>query len=416
MPSIGDRLAHAWNAFMNKDPTIWNQNVGESSYIPPGRVKVNYGNDRTIVTSIYNRIAVDCAAIDIRHIRVDENGRYKEELKTSLNRCFSIEANADQTGRNLVQAIVTMMIEEGYAAVVPTDTSFDPLQSDSYTIDKLRVGKIIEWFPDRVKMEVYNELMSRNQIVMMMKKDVAIIENPFYNIMNAPNGILKRLTRKLAILDTLDDNALSGKLDLIVQLPYTLKSDLRKNQADARRKELESQMNSKLGIGYIDGTEKIIQLNRPLENNLMVQVEYLTRMLCSQLGSEEIWQGKANEQQMLNYYTHTIEPIMVAITEECTRKFLSKTAITQGQAVKFYRDPFKLVTIENLVDLGDKFTRNEILTSNEVRSIIGMKPSKEKNADELRNKSLYPEEMPPGYNSEEDSNVEFNSEENIQEY
>lgn len=402
MPTFGERLAHAWNAFMNKDPTIY-QNEGYSSYSRPDRVRLNYGNDRTIITSIYNRIAVDCAAVDVRHVRVDENGRYKDELRnSSLNYCLSVEANRDQTGRNLIQNLVMTMFDKGCAAVIPVKTSFNPNVSDSYEIKELRVGTIEEWYPDKIKVLVYDEDRCMDRSIIVKKDNAAIIENPFYSLMNAPNGILRRLIRKLAILDTLDENTVSGKLDLIMQLPYALKSDLRKEQASKRRKELEDQMNSKLGIGYIDGTEKIIQLNKPLENNLMSQVEYLTRMLYSQLGDEEIWKGKASEQVMLNYYTHTIEPIMVAISEEMHRKFLSKTAITEGQAIMFFRDPFKLVTINNIADIGDKFTRNEILTSNEVRSLIGMKPSKEPNADELRNKSLYPEDMPENYGKQKE--------------
>lgn len=399
MPTLGERLAHAWNAFIDTDNNL-NQNESNYSYSRPDRVRLNYGNDRTIITSIYNRIAVDCSSVDIRHVKVDENGRYLEEVKPSkLNYCLMIEANKDQTGRNLIQDLVMTMFDKGCAAVVPTVTDFNPDISDSYIIREMRVGTIESWGSEKVRIKVYNEKKCMDQIITMKKDHVAIIENPFFSVMNAPNGILRRLVRKLAILDTLDDKTLSGKLDIIMQLPYTLKKELRKKQADERRKELEEQMNSKLGVGYIDATEHIIQLNRPLENNLMSQVEYLTRMLYSQLGDEDIFKGKASEQVMLNYYTHTIEPIMTAITEEFNRKFLSKTAITQGQAIKFFRDPFRLVTINNIADIGDKFTRNEILTSNEVRSLIGMKPSTEPNADVLRNKSLYPEEMPPGYNT-----------------
>lgn len=396
MPTFGERLAHAWNAFMNKDPTF-SQNEGYTSFTRPDRVRLNYGNDRTIITSIYNRIAVDCAAVDVRHVRVDENDRYVDEIKDSLNYCLSTEANRDQTGRNLIQQLVMTMFDKGCAAVVPVRTSFNPNLSDAYEIKELRVGTIQQWYPNKINVLVYDEDRCIDRNIIVKKDNAAIIENPFYALMNAPNGILRRLIRKLSILDTLDDKTLSGKLDIIMQLPYTLKSDARKLEAKQRREELEKQMNEKLGVGYIDGTEKIIQLNRPLENNLMSQVEYLTRMLYSQLGDEEIWKGKATEPVMLNYYTHIIEPIMVAISEEMKRKFLSKKAITEGQSIMFFRDPFKLVTINNIADIGDKFTRNEILTSNEVRSIIGMKPSKEPNADELRNKSLYPEEMPENY-------------------
>ncbi len=390
MPSIGERLAHAWNAFMNKDPTDF-QNAGTSYYYRPDRIRMNTSNDRTIVSSIYNKIAVDCAAVDIRHVRVDENGRYLNEMKSRLNRCLTVEANADQTGRNLMQEIVMTMFDEGCVAVVPTDTTFNPNVSDGFEIEKLRCARIIEWYPQLIKVEVYDERSAIKKQILVRKENCAIIENPFYSIMNEPNGILKRLIRKLAILDTLDEKTCSGKLDLIIQLPYTLKTDLRKQQAEQRRKELEDQMNSKLGIGYTDATEHIVQLNRPLENNLMSQVEYLTRMLYGQLGDEEIWLRKANEQTMLNYYTHTVEPILTAVTEEYKRKFLSQTAITQGQSIMFFRDSFKLVPLNSIADIGDKFTRNEIMTSNEVRAVLGMKPSKEPNADELRNKSLYRE-------------------------
>lgn len=411
MPTLGERLSHAWNAFMNRDPTF-SQNEGYSSTTRPDRIRLNYGNDRTIITSIFNRIAVDCAAVDIRHVRVDENGRYLDEIRDSkLNYCLSVEANRDQTGRNLIQQTVMTMFDKGCVAVVPVKTSFNPNITDSYEIKELRAGTIEEWYPQKIKVSIYDEDTGIYKSIIVKKDNAAIIENPFYSLMNAPNGILRRLVRKLSVLDSLDDKTLSGKLDILMRLPYTLKSDARKIQAENRRKELEDQMNSKLGIGYIDSTEQIVQLNRPLENNLMSQVEYLTRMLYSQLGDEEIFKQKANEQVMLNYYTHTIEPIMVAITEEMHRKFLSKTAITQGQAIAFFRDPFKLVTINNIADIGDKFTRNEILTSNEVRAIMGMKPSKEPNADELRNKSLYPEDLPEDYGNmyninQEDYNID----------
>ena len=391
MPTFNERLAHAWNIFTGKEPI--NQNEGYVSYTKPDRVKVNYVNDRTIITSIYNRIAVDCASVDIRHVDVDDNGRYvKEREKSSLNYCFSIEANKDQTGRNLIQDLVMTMFNVGCVAVVPTRTSFNPNETDAYQIEELRVGIIKQWYPEKILVTVYDEDRCIDKDIYVAKRNAAIIENPFYSIMNSPNGILRRLVRKLSVLDQLDDKSLSGKLDLLIRLPYTLKSDARKEEAKKRRQDLEEQMSSKLGIGYIDGTEQIVQLNRPLENNIMPQIEYLTRMLYGQLGNEDIWNGKASEQVMMNYYTHTVEPIMVAITEEFKRKFLSKTAITKKQSIMFFRDPFKLVTINNIADIGDKFTRNEILTSNEVRALIGMKPSSEPNADELRNKSLYPEE------------------------
>lgn len=408
MPTFNERLAHAWNIFTGKEPI--SQNEGYVSYTKPDRVKVNYVNDRTIITSIYNRIAVDCASVDIRHVDVDENGRYVKEKDTSLNYCFSIEANKDQTGRNLIQDLVMTMFNVGCVAVVPTRTSFDPNETDAYKIEELRVGIIKQWYPEKILVTVYDEDRCIDKDIYVAKRNAAIIENPFYSIMNSPNGILRRLVRKLSVLDQLDDKSLSGKLDLLIRLPYTLKSDARKEEAKKRRQDLEEQMSSKLGIGYIDGTEQIVQLNRPLENNIMPQIEYLTRMLYGQLGNEDIWNGKASEQVMMNYYTHTVEPIMVAITEEFNRKFLSKTAITQKQRIMFFRDPFKLVTINNIADIGDKFTRNEILTSNEVRALIGMKPSSEPNADELRNKSLYPEDLPPDYGASQNKDKIKNKE------
>lgn len=393
MSTLGERLAHAWNAFMDKEPTYSYTGEAYSSSSRPDRVRMKYGNDRTIVTSIYNRIAVDASAVDIRHVRVNTNGTYMDDINDELNYCLSVEANSDQTGRALIKDTILTMFDEGCAAVVPVDTDINPKLGDRFIIKTLRCGIIREWYPEKIKVELYNEKIGRRQDVIVRKCDVAIIENPFYLVMNSPNGISKRLIRKLALLDVLDEKSCSGKLDVLVKLPYTLKNPLRKQEAEERRAELEAQMNSKAGIGYIDATEQIVQLNRPIENNLMAQIEFLTRMLYSQLNiNEDLLNGKATEQVNLNYNNSTLNPILTAIKEEFIRKFLSKTAITQGQSIEYFKKPFNLVPLSNIADFGDKFTRNEILTSNEMRAIIGMKPSNDPNANELRNKSLYPEE------------------------
>ena len=399
-----DRLQHGWNAFMNKDPTVVYRDVGASYSQRPDRVRLTKGNERTIVTSIINRIGLDVAGLNITHCKVDENGRFLSDMKSSLNDCLKLEANLDQTGRAFIQDIAMSMLDEGVVAVVPVETDINPEVSGSYDILSMRTGKIIEWYPQHVKVRVYDERTGNKEDVLLHKRNVAIIENPLYAVLNETNSTLQRLMRKLSLLDIVDEQSSAGKLDLIIQLPYTIKSETRKAQADARKKDIETQLkDSKYGIAYVDATEKITQLNRPLENNLMKQIEYLTNMLFSQLGiTQSILDGTADEQTLLNYHTRTIEPIVAAIVDELKRKFLTKTARTQKQTITFFRDPFKLVPINNIADIADKFTRNEILTSNEIRQIIGFKPSDDPKADELRNSNLnHPEEgtgegTPPG--------------------
>ena len=389
--SFLSRLKHAWNAFFNnKDPTPKYQDIGASYYYRPDRQRFTGGNERTIVTSVYNRIALDAAAVEIKHVRLDENGRYLETIDSGINRCLNEEANIDQTGRAFIQDVVMSMLDEGCVAIVPVDTTFNPNITNSYDVQSMRVGKILQWYPNHIQVRVYNEKTGNKEDIIVPKNIVGIIENPLYAVINEPNSTMQRLIRKLSLLDAVDEQSGSGKLDLIIQLPYTLKSPSRKDEAEKRRIELESQLaDSKLGIGYIDGTEKIVQLNRSLENNLMNQVEYLTSMLYSQLGlTEEILKGTANEQTMLNYYNRTIEPIASAICDELKRKFLTKTARSENQSIVMFRDPFKLVPINNIAEIADKFTRNEILTSNEIRQIIGMKPSDDPNADRLINSNI----------------------------
>ena len=390
MPPFKDRLQHAWNAFVNnRDPTYSYQNLGVSYGYNPNRPRLSHGNERSIITSVYNRIALDVADIQIRHVRLDENDRFISYVNSHLDDCLSFEANIDQTGRSLIQDAVMSMLDEGCVAIVPIDTSLDPKNTGSYDILSLRTGKITEWYPEHVEVELYNEKTGQRQRVKLPKKMVAIIENPFYAVMNEPNSTLKRLIRKLNMLDTIDEQCASGKLDLIIQLPYVVKSEGRRKQADDRRKDIEDQLKGPYGIAYIDGTEKITQLNRPVENNLMKQIEYLTNMLYSQLGiTQAIMENTANEEEMLNYYNRTIAPILSAIVDEMQRKFLTKTARTQKQAIKFFRDPFKLVPVSQLAEISDKFTRNEIATSNEMRQVIGWKPSDDPKADELRNSNL----------------------------
>lgn len=388
--SFGSRLKHAWNAFFNKDPTVmWNNYSYGSSY-RPDRMRFSRGNERSIITSIFNRIAMDIAAIDIRHVRLDENYRFTDYIDSGLDYCFNYEANIDQTGRAFIQDVVQSLFDEGCIAVVPVDTSFNPIQTGSYDILSMRVGQITEWYPQHVRVKLYNEKTGRKEEVTLPKKMVAIIENPLYSVMNEPNSVLQRLIRKLNLLDAIDEQSGAGKLDLIVQLPYSIKTEGRRMQAEDRRKIIEQQLtDTKYGIAYIDATEHITQLNRPIENNLMTQIEYLTSMLYSQLGiTQEIMNGSADEKVMLNYYNRTVEPVLSAITDEMERKFLTKTARSQGQAIKFFRDPFKLVPVSDISEIADKFTRNEIMTSNEIRQIIGMKPSDDPEADELRNKNL----------------------------
>ena len=392
MPSFIERIKNGWNAFTNnKDPsTFAYQDLGYSSYYRPDRPRLLNGNERSIINSIFNRLAVDASSIEVLHARLDENHTFMEEIDSKLNRVLNISANIDQTGRALVQDIAMSMFDEGCVAVVPTDTDINPNYDNSYDILELRVGKIVEWRPNHVKVNLYNERTGIKEDVMLNKSAVAIIENPFYSVMNEPNSILKRLSRKLSLLDVIDEQNSSKKLDLIIQLPYVVKTEARRKQAEIRRKDIEKQLaEGKYGIAYTDATEHITQLNRSLENNMMGQIEYLTNMLFSQLGlTPEIMNGTASEEVMMNYYNRTIEPILTAITEEMTRKFLTKTARTQGQAIIFIRDPFKLVPISNMADLGDKFIRNEILTANEVRGKIGFKPSNEPKADQLGNPNM----------------------------
>ena len=384
------RLKHGWNAFLSRDPTSHLNDVGPGYYYRPDRPRFTRGNEKTIVTSVYNRIALDVASIKIEHVRLDEDSRYIETITSGLNDCLTLDANIDQTGRALIQDVVMSMFDEGVVAIVPTDTTFDPKITNSYDIHSMRTGKIIEWFPKHVKVEVYNENSGKKEQIIVPKNTVAIIENPLYAIINEPNSTMQRLIRKLGLLDTIDEQSGSGKLDLIIQLPYTIKTDLRRQQAENRRKDIEMQLTgSKYGIAYVDSTEKITQLNRPVENNLMKQIEYLTSMLYSQLGiTQSILDGSADEQTMLNYITRTIEPIVSAIVDEMKRKFLTKTARSQRQSIAFFRDPFKLVPVSQIAEIADKFTRNEITSSNEIRQVIGMKPSSDPKADQLVNSNI----------------------------
>ena len=385
-----DRLIHAWNAFRGRDHPGGHFEYGEGSFNKPDRNRIRISTERSIVNAVYNRIAIDAACCQIFHARIDENGRYKETIPSKLNSALTLSANIDQTGRALIQDAVMSMCDEGCVAIVPTVTNIDPTVSDSYEIESLRVGKIVQWFPNHVRVNMYNEENGRREEVTLPKKMVAIVENPFYAIMNEPNSVMKRLVHKMNLLDAVDDRSNSGKLDMIIQLPYVVKSQLRKEQAEKRRMEIEQQLTgSKYGIAYTDGTERITQLNRPIENNLQAQIEYLTTQLYSHLGiTPEILNGTADEKTMLNYYSRTIEPILSAITDEMRRKFLTKTARTQGQSVLFIRDPFKLVPISSIADVADKFTRNAILSSNELRALVGFKPVDDAQADELRNKNL----------------------------
>jgi hypothetical protein len=388
--ALADRLQHAWNAFLNRDPTPDYRDGGMASYNRPDRMRFSRGNERSIVTSVYNRIALDTASIDIFHARLDEDGRYTEQIKSGLNECLTLSANIDQTGKAFLQDVVMSMMDEGAVAIVPVDTSIDPSVSGSFDIHSLRTARIVEWYPAFVKVELYNDKTGLKEQITLPKNSVAIIENPLYAVINEPNSTMQRLIRKLNILDVIDEQSGSGKLDLIIQLPYVIKSEARRQQAETRRKDIEMQLaGSKYGVAYTDGTEKITQLNRPVENNLMKQIEYLTNMLYSQLGiTQSILDGSANEKTMLNYYNRTIEPIITAIVDEMKRKFLTKTARTQGQSIVFFRNPFKLVPVTEIAEISDKLTRNEIASSNEIRQIIGWKPSDDPAADELRNKNL----------------------------
>lgn len=404
-----DRLSHAWNAFFGKGPpyNLENQfrqpvfvDLGMSSTYRPDRVYFTRGQEKSLINTVYTRISVDVSSIDIRHVRLDDNGRFKEEIESDLNNCLKIESNKDQTARSFIQDVVMSMFDEGCVAVVPVDTDIDPAVSDSYKILTMRTGKIVQWYPDDVQVEVYNDIIGQKQLITVPKKETAIIENPFYSIMNEPNSIAQRLVRKFNLLDVVDAQSGSGKLNLIVQLPYVIKTDARRNQAEKRRDDIENQLaKSQYGIAYTDGTEKITQLNRPAENNLFNQVQYLTSMLFSQLGvTESILNGTADEKTMLNYYNRTVVPILNAISEEFRRKFLTKTARSQKQTIMYFNDPFKLVQISNIAEIADKFTRNEIMTSNEIRQIVGLRPSDDPKADELRNKNLNAPESEAGAN------------------
>ena len=387
--ALGNRLKHAFNAFMNRDPTYY-RNIGSGYSIRPDRPRLSRGNERSIVTSIFNRIAIDVSNIDIKHCRLDNNGRFIEEIDSGLNNCLSLEANIDQTGRAFIQDIVMSMLDEGCVAIVPVDTTLNPKITNSYDILSMRTGKIIEWYPAHVKVRVYNDKTGEKEDIILPKKQVGIIENPLYAVVNEPNSNMQRLIRKLSLLDVTDEQTASGKLDLIIQLPYAVKSDLRKRQADDRVKAIEDQLaTNKYGIAYIDGTEKVTQLNRSVENNLLKQIEYLTGMAFSQIGiTQSILDGTADEKTMLNYYNRTIDPIISVIVDEMKRKFLTKTARSQQQSILYFRDPFKLVPVNDIAEIADKFTRNEIMTSNEIRQIVGMKPSDDPKADELRNSNI----------------------------
>lgn len=393
---ITDRFQHAWNAFLNRDPTPNFHDLGTSSYWRPDRTKLTVGNERSIISSIYNRIAIDVAAVSINHVRLDQNGRFIETIDSGLNSVLNISANMDQTGRAFIQDVVLSLFDEGCVAIVPVDTTLDPNITGGYDINSVRTGRIVEWYPEHVKVNIYNEKTGDREDITLPKKMVAIIENPLYAVMNEPNSTLKRLVNKLNLLDAIDQQSGSSKLDLIIQLPYVIKTQARREQAEERRKQIEDQLaGSKYGIAYTDGTERITQLNRPAENNLMNQITYLTSMLYSQLGlTESIFDGTADEKTMLNYYNRTIEPVLAAITDEMKRKFLTKTARSQNQSLIFIRDPFRLVPVNELAEIADKFTRNEILSSNDIRAIVGYKPSKDPKSDQLINKNISNRNIP----------------------
>lgn len=387
--SFGSRLKHAWNALTGNIQMNY-RDLGMSYPYRADRPRMSRGNERSIVTSVYNRIALDVAALNVQHVRLDENGRFLSVIDDGLNNCLTLEANVDQTARSFIQDVVISMFDEGSVAIVPVDTTTDPNVSGSYDIQSLRVGQILDWYPQYIRTRVYNEQTGRKEDIVVPKSAVAIIENPLYAVINEPNSTMQRLIRKLNLLDVIDEQSGSGKLDLIIQLPYVIKTEARRQQAENRRKDIESQLSgSKYGIAYIDGTEHITQLNRSVNNNLMSQIEYLTSMLYSQLGiTQSILDGTADEKTMLNYNNRTIEPIISAIVDEMKRKFLTKTARSQRQSISFFRDPFKLVPVNEIAEIADKFTRNEIMTSNEIRQVVGMKPSDDPRADELRNKNL----------------------------
>ena len=384
------RVKNAWNVFMNKDPSRRYADYGPGYAQRPDRPRFTRGNERSIVTSVYNRIALDVAAVAIRHVRLDENGRYLEDMNSDLNNCLSLEANVDQTARAFIQDVVISMLDEGCVAIVPIETDVDPDDNGSFKIFSMRTGQILQWMPQHIRVRVYNDRTGMKEDIVVSKESVAIIENPLYSVINEPNSTMQRLIHKLNLLDAVDEQSSSGKLDLIIQLPYVIKTEARRQQAENRRRDIENQLSgSKYGIAYTDGTERITQLNRSVENNLMKQIEYLTNTLYSQLGmTTTVFDGTADEQTMLNYNNRTVEVFLSAITVEMKRKFLTKTARSQRQSIEFFRDPFRLVPVNELAEIADKFTRNEIMTSNEIRQVIGMKPSKDPRADELRNKNL----------------------------
>lgn len=387
--SFGSRLKHAWNVFTGNIQMNY-RDLGMSYSYRADRPRMSRGNERSIVTSVYNRIALDVAALNVQHVRLDKNGRFISVIDDGLNNCLTLEANVDQTARSFIQDVVISMFDEGSVAIVPVDTTTDPNVSGSYDIQSLRVGQILDWYPQYIRARVYNEQTGRKEDIVVPKSAVAIVENPLYAVINEPNSTMQRLIRKLNLLDVIDEQSGSGKLDLIIQLPYVIKTEARRQQAENRRKDIENQLSgSKYGIAYTDGTEHITQLNRSVNNNLMSQIEYLTSMLYSQLGiTQSILDGTADEKTMLNYNNRTIEPIISAIVDEMKRKFLTKTARSQRQSISFFRDPFKLVPVNDIAEIADKFTRNEIMTSNEFRQVVGMKPSEDPRADELRNKNL----------------------------
>lgn len=424
MSSITERIRKAWNVFRGREPTFQEYSrygYYEHNSYRPDRIRLTRNNKKSIVSSVYNRIALDVSSVSIKHVRLDEQDRYLYTMETGFNNCLTLDANRDQTARAFIQDYVISMFDEGCAAIVPTVTDDSPLLTSSYDILEMRVGKVIQWYPEHVMVRLYNEDLCRYQDIRVRKDNTAIVENPFYVIMNEPNSTLQRLVRKMNILDAIDEQSGAGKLDLIIQLPYLVKNEVRREQAERRRKDIEMQLaGSKYGIAYTDGTEKITQLNRSVDNNLMKQIEYLQALLFSQLGiTESILNGTANEQEMLNYQNRVIEPILSALVDEMKRKFLTKTARTQKQSIMFFREPFKLIPVNNLADLADKFTRNEILTSNEVRQIIGMIPSDDPNADQLRNKNLNQQSQvnqpEPDDESEDYQNEETNMEEPVNE-
>ena len=388
--NLGARLKHAYNAFTNRDPTGSYISIGPGYSSRPDRPRMSHGNEKSIVTSIVNRIALDVASVEIRHCRLDDDGRYIEEINSGLNKCLKLEANIDQTARAFIQDLVISAFDEGAVAIVPVDTTLNPEVTDSWDVQSMRAGKILEWYPEKVLIRVYNDRTGEKEDILLPKKQVGIFENPLYAVFNEPNSTMKRLVRKLSLLDVTDERTASGKLDLIIQLPYVVKTQTRREQAENRRKDLEDQLaGSKYGVAYIDGTERVTQLNRSVENNLMKQIEYLTNMLYSQLGiTQSVLDGTADEKTMLNYTNRTVEVFVSAIADEMKRKFLSKTARSQGQSIEYFRDPFRLVPIDNIAEIADKLTRNEIMTSNEIRQKIGMKPSKDPKADELRNSNI----------------------------